>query len=152
MSRILGELAIPRHDDELRLRPAVDADVPLLIEWRSDPEVMAQSRRARSLTGDEAREMIRARNIQIAEVAGVPIGYIGFERGSDGTELSWLVAKDHRGKGHASALVKLAADLAEKPAIAAIKPDNMASRKAAESAGLRPVGERDGLMIYRREQ
>lgn len=137
---------------EMHLRRATMDDAAVLFAWRNDPETRANSVTTDPVAWDGHRgwlEMSLAspdRELLIAEIDGVPVGTVRIDRGEE-IELSWTVAPDQRGKGIGRYMVTMASPSG--PAVAKIKPANIASQKIAESAGFRLAGV-DGLQIWRR--
>lgn len=124
--------------DAMQIRPATIEDAKRLFEWRNDPLTRAMSvntdpvewgGHARWL---EARLSREAPNLFIAEVEGLPVGTFRI----DGDEISYTVAPDYRGRGHASQMLVLAFERFG-GLRAEIKPDNSASIAAATKAGHR---------------
>jgi RimJ/RimL family protein N-acetyltransferase len=120
----------------MKLRPASMADARRLFEWRNDPIT-----REMSIAQDEvewsshvqwlARRLERDEpELFIAEVEGRPVGTVRFDNG----EVSFTVAPEERGKGVATAMLKLAHAM-RGPCVAKIKATNIASLRAAENAG-----------------
>lgn len=130
----------PRKTQNMDLRLATLDDAPALFEWRNDYET-----RSASINTDEVpwpdhiawltRSLqSRERKIYIAEQDGAPVGTIRLDTSDDGVELSWTVAPRARGRGMAKEMIRRAIGIAG-PCKAAIKAENIASQKAAASAG-----------------
>lgn len=79
------------------------------------------------------------RTLYIAESNGVPVGTVRADQYDAGTELSWTVAPEHRGMGVGKQMVCLVASKLNGNIYASIKPENIASRKIAEAAGIHLV-------------
>lgn len=124
-------------------RQAKMADADLLLAWRNDPLTRQMSRNQDVVEMDghvawlskrlsrvsPQLHMVMMMDERIGNFAPVATFRI------DGDELSYTVAPEHRGKGIAKQmLAKIRAD-ARRPLTAEIKRDNMASIRAAESAG-----------------
>ncbi|CZR66480.1 uncharacterized protein PAC_16381 [Phialocephala subalpina] len=84
------------------------------------------------------------------EKGGVIVGRIGFhgkpdERGT--VEVGYEISPEHRRKGHAKAAVGIMIEVARRAKgvnvlKASVEPDNLASRKVVEGAGLKKVGRK----------
>jgi RimJ/RimL family protein N-acetyltransferase len=130
------------------LRPATMDDAERLFAWRNDPETRAQSLTTDRVPWDdhvawlERSLAMPERTLLIAEVAGTPVGTVRL----DGEEMSWTVAPEHRRKGYAKEMVRLALP---RDATAQIKRGNLASQKVARAAGLQLVEDGE-LQVWRR--
>jgi RimJ/RimL family protein N-acetyltransferase len=122
---------------ELTVRPVREGDRRLLFEWASDPETRAQSFTSAPIAWEEHLSWFRHRVdaddvlMLIGELEGEPVGHVRFEHG----EVSVVVAPGHRGRGLASALIAAGTAAYGGPAVARVKPENVASRRAFERAG-----------------
>ena len=91
----------------------------------------------------------------VARAAGEVVGLADLEL-EDGGDASFavVVAPERRGRGHAGAIVALLLGRCEvvgRRVSAGVEPDNTASRRLAESAGLVQAGiDGQGLLVYRR--
>ena len=138
----------------MKLRPATMVDAELLLEWRNDPLT-----REKSITTDpvpydahvqwlERSIASASRTLLVAEDAGVPVGTVRLDDG-DPPEISYTVAPDHRGKGYAEMLVRLAApDHCE----AEVKPGNKASIRALTKSGFVLSRESDELLHFSKKE
>ena len=139
----------------ITLRPVTDQDAERLLAWRNDPVTRAHSRRGHILTWEELIAVpagIR-RETFVALSDGDPVGSVRLDYAGAECELSWTVAPEKRGRGLGRAIVAaaIAAAQADK-LVAAIKPDNPASRRIAESLGFIESEHRDGLEFWRRDR
>lgn len=136
------------------LRPATIEDARLLFEWRNDPSTRTQMHS----TGDfdfpshlawlERTLSNPARKLYVAEVEGCPVGTVRADAADGITELSWTVAPQARGRGLGTQMVQAFIATLDGPLRAEVKTGNIASRKIAESIGLRLESERDGLLTF----
>jgi RimJ/RimL family protein N-acetyltransferase len=145
----------------MNLRPATQADARLLFEWRNHPTTRAMSRTKGEIQFDQHCEWLRGvlsnplRTLYIAEEQGVPVGTVRLDRSDMTVEASWTIAPEHRGNGYGKEMVKAAIDNlpGDVEIIAEVQPDNPASIKIAEAAGLRFTRKtEDGLLRYARHQ
>lgn len=134
----------------MNLRLATLDDARLLWEWRNDPTVRAYSHNKQPIPWEDHMRWMGARSkdpdcrIWIAEVGGVPVGQVRYDReagpgGKVGT-ISFSVAAEHRGKGYGTTILRASRDRAwqelELSAIVGeVKPENFPSRRAFEAAG-----------------
>ena len=157
--------AVRALTNPLALRPATWADSARLLAWRNDPATRQASRNTAAVAVEEHERWLRglladaSRTLWIAEERGTPVGSVRVDpcAGSRGggepgeRELSWTVAPEARGRGVAKRMVTLAADRLTGVLRAAVRCDNPASARVAESVGLRPAGDAgDGFRLYRR--
>jgi RimJ/RimL family protein N-acetyltransferase len=136
----------------LVLRRAEETDAERLLAWRNDPETRANSRRQHILTWAELIEAAPGtqRETYVGEIDGNPVGSVRLDYTGQDCELSWTVAPESRGHGIGRALVAAAiAQARTNMLIAAIKPDNLASRRIAEALGFTQYGEEQGLEVWR---
>jgi RimJ/RimL family protein N-acetyltransferase len=120
----------------MHLRPAIASDAALLFRWRNDPTTRAMSKTSRPVEWDEHVAWLERRlgretpDLYIAEVEAEAVGVVRI----DGADLSYTVAPEHRGRGHATAMLTLVRKRFG-PLRAEIKPENLASIRAASRAG-----------------
>jgi len=111
-------------------------DAQRLFDWRNDPLTRAMSKTTDPVewaghVGWLERRLSRtAPMLFIAEIDGEPVGTFRV----DADEISYTVAPEHRGKGVAKAMLQVAFARFGKLR-AEIKPENVASIKAALAAG-----------------
>ena len=156
----------PLPTARLRLRPFGMADVPRLVALLDDAEMVRYTagiphpfNAADSRSFVERMAERRAAGIGVAlamerTVDGAVIGCIGFGLDGDGTpELGYWVGREAWGQGLATEALRrlvrhLFADLGYQRVWASFHPDNPASRRVLEKAGLGPAGhERIGLTL-----
>lgn len=140
------------------LRPAIEKDESLLLEWRNDPSVLAISRNALPVTPENHhqwfRKILSFQNevfIWIAEVDGIPVGRGQIERAyntlslkTDACMIGYSIGRDHRGKGYGKQLVielvKLAKDFhGFATVICYIKRTNLCSAYLAITCGVNTI-------------
>lgn len=120
----------------MEIRPATMDDAQRLFDWRNDPLTRAMSINTEPVewTGHvawlERRLSRNAPMLFIAEIDGAPVGTFRI----DADEISYTVAPEHRGRGAAKAMLQIAFARFGKLR-AEIKPENVASIKAALAAG-----------------
>lgn len=130
----------------LRLRPASAADADFLFRLRNDELTRKMSRSTVEVTrADHESWLVRvlddsARALFIAEVDGVCVGQVRLDRDrSTAAELSLTVAREHRGKGHATAMLRAAEIVARASGVstllAVIRVENERSVAAFKAAG-----------------
>lgn len=148
----------PLLSARLRLRPFTEADVDRVARVLDDWEVVRLTANIpHPFTEDDARgffalmdnkRQARTGAVLAMErtVDGVVIGAIGFGTEHDGTpELGYWVAREDWGHGYATEAVRrlvrhLFRDLGYSRVWASAHPDNAASRRVLEKAGLKPAG------------
>ena len=138
----------------MRLRACdTEDDAAFVVSVRNDPETRKHSRRQHLLTYADLIDAPNGgiRETRIAEVDGVNVGYLHFDRLGDACELSWNIDPVHRRKGYGTQMVQASIALADRPSVVAeIKPDNVASVRIAEHCGFRFAEAHDGLLVYRK--
>lgn len=128
-------------------------DIDFVLSVRNDPDIRKQCRRQGCLVWSDLVDAPNGgtRETLIAEVNGVPTGYLHLDRLDDTCELSWNVSPFHRGKGFGKEMVRTALPaLAAYVVLAEIKPNNIASLLIAESCGFHLVESHDGLQVWKR--
>jgi len=119
----------------MKLRPATIDDARLLSEWRNDDLTRRMSINSEPVAWDSHVNWLTSRlscdepGLYVAE-DGEPVGTIRI----DGEEISYTVSPNHRGRGVAKAMLSLAHALFGAK-IAKIKPENLASIRAATASG-----------------
>ncbi|HLT69123.1 MAG TPA: GNAT family N-acetyltransferase [Acidimicrobiales bacterium] len=157
------------------LRPwtSTPTDVAALVAAWRDPAVAAGARvpgdpspevAARWIAGADAR---RARGLAldlvVAPLAGGPavLGEVGLrnvDRARRRAEVGWWVGAPHRGRGLATAAVRLLVGWALSDAAGLVQvwartdPANDASARVAARAGFRRLGEAGGAVVWSRER
>lgn len=111
-------------------------DAPRLFDWRNDPITVAMSNTpepvewAGHLAWLERRLARTEPHIYIAMVGGYPVGVVRLDDG----EVSYTIAPECRGQGHATEMLR---EVYRRfgPQRAEIKSDNLPSIAAARTAG-----------------
>lgn len=141
----------------IELRAATLEDAQLLLDWRNDDVTRANSHNIGMVTmADHLLWLERVladsrRQLYIATSAGKPVGTLRADHYGDVCELSWTVAPSARGTGVGKQMVAQLASTIPGPLTAKVKPDNKASARIAEHAGMRLLGEHDGILLFRRD-
>jgi RimJ/RimL family protein N-acetyltransferase len=83
----------------------------------------------------------------VAEVDGRPVGTVRWDVRSGIGEVSIAVAREQRGQGRATAILRSLVEIARHDAqvvrlVAAVDPDNAASLRAFTASGFGPAGRR----------
>lgn len=131
---------------DLTVRPATVNDARILFMWRNDDLTRSMSINSAPvewmdhLRWLKARLVLPVQSLFIVEKDGVPVGTYRID---GGTEISYTVAPEVRGRGVASAMLKMARER-HGPLRAVIFEDNTASVAAAKKAGFDVVIMRRG--------
>lgn len=139
-----------------RLRPATLEDAERLFVWRNDPATRTASHNAGELDWNTHVDWLKRsledpnRQLMIALCEDVPVGTVRADKADGMWKLSWTVAPESRGRGIGSAIVKLAVEHVNGAILAEIKAGNSASARIAENAGLKFLGEKNGVMHFAR--
>lgn len=142
----------------VKLRRASMNDMEVLFRWRNDPATRKASLNTQEITIEEHETWLRSaladkdRRIYIAEVDGEPVGTIRADYESGIYRLSWTVGPDFRGKGYGKDMVLALVEELKSPVRAEVKADNIASRRIAESAGMKLEREEGGILYFSRER
>ncbi|WP_437984868.1 GNAT family N-acetyltransferase [Sorangium sp. So ce117] len=151
------------HELDVSLRPLCAGDLDAFMTWASDPEV------TRSLFWDSYQDRERARRF-LADVAeshpwfmaicldATPVGAITLDRRSGAAscraELGYVLARGHWGRGITTRAASLAldrgfADLGVARIEAYVDPDNVASMRVLEKAGMVREGHLRCYLMHR---
>jgi RimJ/RimL family protein N-acetyltransferase len=120
----------------MHLRLATHSDARLLFEWRNDAWTRAMSINTSPVLWTDHVEWLGRRLerdeplLYIAEIDGVAVGTVRI----DGEAINYTIAPEERGNGYAT-LMLLEAYRLFGPKRADIKPENVASIRAAQRAG-----------------
>ena len=141
---------------KIELRRATWADGERLLSWRNDGATRRASRNTELVAPADhldwlARVLSHAgHRLYLAEEDGSPVATVRAHRREAGWELSWTVAPEARGRGVAKAAVAALAQRIADPLYAEVKPDNPASARVAEFAGLTRVETGAEMALYHR--
>lgn len=126
----------------LNLRVATLDDAPYLLEWRNDPETRRACRNTDPVQHDEHVRWLDAllkdssRHLYIILAHGQPCGQLRLDMMGKQMELSWTIAPEFRRRGYARQILsQLVQALPSATFTAWIKPGNIGSIRAAETAG-----------------
>lgn len=147
---------------KLSLRPVQPDDMELLFNWANEESVRANSRSPEpiELTAHEKwfESKLSAEDtfIYVSEFEQQPIGQVRFDQREDGSfEIDYSVDVHHRGKGLGKHIIALGIALMRRKdksvkIKAAVKPNNIASRKVFEGLGFDELdfSEKDNMHIF----
>lgn len=126
----------------LVLRPATPTDWQELLAWRNDPQTRRWSRHTGMVDEEQHRAWLAAavsdqrRQLLVAEVNGRPAGTVRLDQVSGGTEVSWTIAPQLRGRGLGRRMLALALESVAGYVFASMHKDNVASVRIAQAAGM----------------
>lgn len=154
------QLTVPRlGDGAIALRPPAPDDVDAITEACQDPEIPRWTRVPSPYTRDHAVDFVErsarmwesgtdAPFVIVDAETGALVGAIGVHRfggEDDGPEVGYWLARDARGRGVATRALEMVSDWAcnQLGVRLLLQADvrNAASRRVAEKAGFRHVGE-----------
>lgn len=139
------------------LRLATTADLPIILKWRNDPTTRFYRNDSRVIEAEEHAVWFAARQSSLNQVflfearmtaftEKEPVGQIVLDIDDHGTEIGWIVAPEHRGKGAGRQMVRaFISEHDPERSWAKMREDNIASYRLALACGFRPVA-RDGRM------
>jgi len=139
------------------LRPAQMTDAAALMAWKNDPTAVRFSISGRPVTRAEHEAWLALRlqdpatRIWIGEVDGAAVGQVRIDVEGGRGCVGVAVAPERRGRGYGRELVaalcdELNGDLQVEALEARVHPENVASRRAFESAGFTADGAADGFV------
>jgi RimJ/RimL family protein N-acetyltransferase len=151
---------VPRLDDGVvTLRPPAPGDIDAIVEACQDPEIPRWTRVPKPYTRDHALEFVErsartwkqgtdAPFVIVDAATGELLGAIGIHRlggEDDGPEVGYWLKRDARGRGVTTRALRLVSDWAGSELGVPIRLQadvrNTPSRRVAEKAGFRYVGE-----------
>ena len=146
----------------ISLRRAQARDAELLLSWRNDAVTRRFAFNSGEVSPAEHAAWLERRLadsgcvLWIAEDDGMAVGQVRLDRDGDAAEVSITTAPEARGRGHAVAMLQLAAaqaadELAVERLVARIKQGNEASLRAFRRAGFSEEGDAaDGVLRLER--
>jgi RimJ/RimL family protein N-acetyltransferase len=131
------------EDDEIRLRPFTEDDVPAIMAACQDPEIPRWTPVPSPYTEDDAREFIRAvpnARVIVDSRTDELMGSIGWRWVDGNVQIGYWVKRDARRRGVATRALRLISHWAIDELGAArvqliTDPENVASQRVAEKAG-----------------
>lgn len=149
-ARRVAAALLASSSTNLSLRSAVQGDAKLYFEWANDPEVRRRSFDSRPIPWTVhaawfARQLADSLLLVAEDEAGMPAGQVRFEpRGA--WRVNFSLGAEFRGAGLGAKMLAMAiAELRRRhPGArleAAVKADNLASRKVFAALGFRETGE-----------
>ena len=155
----LGCVRVADHMEGISLRPATSSDVRWIWEIANDPAVRLASISTEPIPWESHRAWFEARlasgkPLLAVQVGSQSVGYVRFDDGPDGTEVSIALDARHRG-GLGGRILRTACGWwdAQGPGtrlLARIKTDNQASRGAFIRSGFVEEGSRRGIVTMAR--
>jgi RimJ/RimL family protein N-acetyltransferase len=142
----------------IQLRLATMGDANHLLAWRNDEASRRFSLNSEVVSEQHHQSWLQRslkdpqRQLYIAESGGQPIGTLRVDTHQHIHTISWTLAPDFRGKGLAKAMVALLVRSLTGDIVAQILPDNTASVRVAEYAGLIYQHTKNGVMYYSAHQ
>lgn len=139
---------------QLVVRPARPYDAARLLAWRNDPTTVQLSRTGRPVEPHEHDRWFAERlddpgtRIWIGEVDGEPVGEVRVDVRDGVGEVDVAVAPEHRGRGHARALLaemeeEVLGDYQVRELVARVHPVNEPSERAFRAVGFVEAGDPD---------
>lgn len=131
------------EDDEIRLRPLTEDDVPAIAEACQDPEIPRWTPVPSPYTEEDAREFIGAApNVRAIVDSSTDelLGTIGWRWVEGNVQVGYWVKRDARGQGVATRALRLISlwaidELGADRVQLITEPENVASQRVAEKAG-----------------
>jgi spore coat polysaccharide biosynthesis protein SpsF len=153
----------PARLEGLYLRTAMQDDSDLVLRLRNDPDAVRTSASGRSVDPAEHSRWWSERlrdpgaRLWIAEQDDRPVGFVRMQVASAIGQVSIAVDRDHRGQGHATAILQLmheelANDFQVVALEALIRKTNHASLRAFERAAYARQRDDDDFHVLRRDR
>jgi len=148
--------------DNIHLREATQNDCDLLFEWANDKETRLNSFNSEPILYETHckwyENKLKSSNtrIYIMMVDDMPIGQCRLDVENDNALISYLISKEHRGKGYGKRLIELVIGKmgALMPHIewlvAEVKPDNLASRRIFKMLDFTESINVDKTIVYKK--
>lgn len=139
------------EDDEIRLRPFTEYDVPAITAACQDPEIPRWTRVPSPYTDEHGRAFVRMAgkgNFAVVDRRSDELlGSIGCRTVDDNVQVGYWVKNEARGRGVATRALRLIsrwaiAELGARRVQLLTEPENLASQRVAEKAGF----VREGLL------
>ena len=142
-----GRAMMAMSAQSLVLRRVTESDCEMLWEWINDPDVRASAFRSEHIPIEEHRQWFygKLKDPQCFLFIGLdgsstPIGQVRFDVRDDEAEVDVSVARNQRGKGYGSYLIRKAVQelqriMAIRTVHAFVRPENQASLRAFQKAG-----------------
>lgn len=139
---------------EVRLRPVIDADLPVLFEHQRDPEA-ARMAASTPLSRRDHAQMWKTLHAEPGALARTIIvddtvagALTSWERW-DERQVGYCLGREHWGRGIATtALALFLAEMTVRPVHAYVAAHNLASRRVLDKCGFRPDGvDGDGALL-----
>ncbi|MDR7856911.1 GNAT family N-acetyltransferase [Tissierella sp.] len=135
---------------------ATNNDCDLVFKWANDKDVRLNSFNSKPIKYEDHKEWFKNKIesndsiIYLFKAYGDKVGLIRLDKIESNTYvINYNIAKEHRGKGHATNLLKLIKDIYKSSLlIGKVKKDNIGSVKAFLKAGYRMEEELDIYVFY----
>ncbi len=135
--------------------PACIDDAALLLTWRNDPTTRSMSLAVEEIDWETHIDWLDGKinsdksKIYIAHHNHAPIGNIRCEQREGHSELSWIIAPEHRGSGLGKRMLREFVEQYENRYTAIIRTENVASQKICAFAHFSEITKRGGLIFYK---
>ncbi|MFZ5987160.1 MAG: GNAT family N-acetyltransferase [Bacillota bacterium] len=145
----------------IELRPIKEDDCDLLFEWVNDESVRRNAFNTNIISYEDHKKWFYEKLcsglsfIYICCAEGEPVGQIRIDVEEDTGIISYSVAKQHRGKGYGTTILKEVLNLVEAndikvcKLVGRVKHTNTPSQKAFEKAGYERMENKDCIEYYR---
>ena len=137
------------------LRPACEDDSERVWEWNFSPDVRARSVSTHIVTFEKHGRWFTKRladtksPLWIVEENKLGVGVVRLDQVPGYTKISIALTPRARGRGVGKKAIAEACKQWNKPIVAEIQPDNMASRACFEACGFMKVATTPTLLTYR---
>lgn len=140
---------------DLKLRRVREEDSEILFKWTNDPTVRKNAFNTKPVEWEEHQKWFASKlgnsnsKVYLMLKREEPVGQIRFDRENDYWKLSYSIAREYRGQGLGTELVKLGLEEVRGKVKAWVKKDNPASLKVFDSLGFgrENNGEEDSVQF-----
>jgi UDP-2,4-diacetamido-2,4,6-trideoxy-beta-L-altropyranose hydrolase len=142
----LVEVLCPSVTNDIRLRPACEEDIILYYNWANNPDVRKNMVNTAPISWIAYQAWFSGKlhdansRLFVLEVSGLPVGQIQFDKEGDEARINYSLDVLIRGRGWASRLVALGADLMQQIEPIRLRADVEAKNEASSAMFLRIGG------------
>ena len=139
----------------MEFKPASMDDAALLLKWRNDPLTRSMSVATEEIDWESHIEWLTGKisrndsDIYVVHHKDLPIASIRCEQKEGYSEISWVMAPEHRGRGLGKQMLLEFVRRYKNKYLATIRIENIASQKICTFAGFNNFTNDGGLLFYK---